>query len=134
MGYLCDNVGLVLACHPSGSTDVTALRSSYMTQPSGIPILSPVLFMHLGDPYIPPFSLFLIYIDVSSFQRVLIREVPVNTSLVTYISYESHSLVPTIMKSTKVQTLGANIWPGVDAQRAVARARGSEKVHALTNM
>ena len=28
-----------------------------MTQLSGIPILSPVhvLFMHVGDPYIPPF-------------------------------------------------------------------------------
>ena len=39
---------------------------------------------------------------------------------------------PEEMKSTEVQTLGANIWPGVDA--TVARARGSEKAHALTNM
>ena len=26
-------------------------------QPSGIPILSPVLFMHVGDPYVPPFQI-----------------------------------------------------------------------------
>ena len=54
--YLCDNIvlGLVLACLPSGSTDVTASPSCYMTQPSVIPILSPVLFMYVGDLYIPP--------------------------------------------------------------------------------
>ena len=35
-----------------------------MTQPSRIPILSPVLFMHVGDPNIPPFKFeeFLIYL------------------------------------------------------------------------
>ena len=52
---LCDNIGLVLVCLSSGSTDVAASPSQYMIQPSGIPILSPVLFMHVGDPYIPPF-------------------------------------------------------------------------------
>ena len=52
---LCDNIGLVLVCLPSGSTDVAASPSQYVPQPSGIPILSPVLFMHVGDPYIPPF-------------------------------------------------------------------------------
>ena len=46
---LCDNIGLMLACLLSGSTDVTASASLYMTQPSGIPILSPVLFMHVGN-------------------------------------------------------------------------------------
>ena len=51
-GYLCNNIGLVLACLPSGTTGVTGSPSCYMTQPSGIPILSPVLFMHVGDPYI----------------------------------------------------------------------------------
>ena len=55
MGYLCDNIGLVLVCLPSGSTDVTTSPSRYTTQPPGIPILSPVLFMHVGNPYIPPF-------------------------------------------------------------------------------
>ena len=55
--YLCDNIGLVLVCLPSGSTDVAASPSWYMTQPSGIPILSPVLFMHVGDPYIPLFKI-----------------------------------------------------------------------------
>ena len=36
---------------PRGSTDVTTSPSWYITQPSGIPILSPVLFMHVGDPF-----------------------------------------------------------------------------------
>ena len=53
--YLCDNIGLVLVCLPSGSTDVAASPSWYVTQPSGIPILSPVLFIHVGDPHIPLF-------------------------------------------------------------------------------
>ena len=55
LGDLCDNIGLVLACLLSGSTNVTTSPSQCMTKPSGIPILSPVLFMHVGDPYIPPF-------------------------------------------------------------------------------
>ena len=64
MGYLCDNIGLILACPPSGSTDVTASASWYITKPSGIPILSPVLFMRVSDPYIPLFKFeeFLIYL------------------------------------------------------------------------
>ena len=50
-------IGLVLVCLPSGSTDVAASPSQYiMTQPSGIPSLSPVLFMHVGNPYIPLFK------------------------------------------------------------------------------
>ena len=56
LGYFCDNnkiIGLVLVCLPSGSTDVTASPSQYiMTQPSRISILSPVLFMNVGDPNI----------------------------------------------------------------------------------
>ena len=55
MGDLCDNIGLVVGCLPSASTYVTASPSQYMTQLSGIPILTPALFMHVGDPYIPPF-------------------------------------------------------------------------------
>ena len=55
VGYLCDNIGVVLACLLTGTTGVTGSPSCYMTQPSGIPILSPVLFIHVGDPYIPPF-------------------------------------------------------------------------------
>ena len=38
-GDLCDNIG---ACLPRGSTNASASPSQYMTQPSGIPILSPV--------------------------------------------------------------------------------------------
>ena len=57
MGDLCDNIVLVMACLPRGNTNinVSASPSQSMTQPSGIPISSPVLFMHVGDPYIPPF-------------------------------------------------------------------------------
>ena len=56
-----DNIALVFVCLPSGSTDVTP---SPTPQPSGIPILSPVLFMHVGDPFIPLFKFedFLIYL------------------------------------------------------------------------
>ena len=43
---LCDNIGLVLVCLPSGSTDVAASLSQYMIQPSRIPSLSPVLFIY----------------------------------------------------------------------------------------
>ena len=52
MEDLCDTV---LACLLSGSTNTTASPSRYITKPSGIPILSPVLFMYIGDLYIPPF-------------------------------------------------------------------------------
>ena len=39
----------MLACLPSGSTGGTGSPSRYMTQPLGITILSPVLFIHVGD-------------------------------------------------------------------------------------
>ena len=54
----------ILACLPSGSTDVTASASWHITKPSRIPILSPVLFMRVGDSYIPLFKFeeFLIYL------------------------------------------------------------------------
>ena len=51
LGYFCDNIGPEVACLPSGTTGVTGSLSCYMTQPSGIPILSCVLFMQIGDPY-----------------------------------------------------------------------------------
>ena len=60
--YLCDNIGLVLVCLSSGSTDVTVSPSCCMTQPSGILILSPVLFMHVADPYIPSLNLIYMYV------------------------------------------------------------------------
>ena len=66
-GVPCDNIGLVLVCLPSGSTDVAAAPSQYMIQPSGIPILSPVLFMHVGDPYIPKFEEFTCLVSFFSF-------------------------------------------------------------------
>ena len=48
-GNLYDNIGLVLAYLPSGATYVTASASFH--EPA-ILILSPVLFMHVGHPYI----------------------------------------------------------------------------------
>ena len=36
LGYLCDNIGLVQACFPSGSTGVTASPNRYMAKPSGV--------------------------------------------------------------------------------------------------
>ena len=63
LGYFCNNIiGLGLACLPSGSTDVAASPSNSMTQPSGIPILSCILFMHVDNPYIPPFKFDLLVI------------------------------------------------------------------------
>ena len=50
MGELCNNIGLMLVCLPSGGTDVTASPSQYMNQPSGIPILSPVFLCTLVIP------------------------------------------------------------------------------------
>ena len=35
--------------------NISASPSQSMTHPSRIPILSPVLFMHVGEPYIPLF-------------------------------------------------------------------------------
>ena len=82
MEDLCDNIGLVLVYLPSGSTDVAASPSQYMIQPSGIPILSPVLFMHVGDPYIPSFdsrftcyNVYRVNIFVCSLRKVCVYQV-----------------------------------------------------------
>ena len=49
LGYLCDNIGLVQECLPSGSeVYMSQHHLACMTQPSGIPILSPV---HVGNPH-----------------------------------------------------------------------------------
>ena len=52
LGDLCDNIGLV---------GVSAMWSYVTTSPShhdqAIPILSPLLFMHVGHPYIPLFKI-----------------------------------------------------------------------------
>ena len=69
MGDLCDNIGLVLACLSSGGTNIVS-PSEYMTQPSGIPTLSPVLFMRVDNPYIPPFNLLVKYIHTYTLSTV----------------------------------------------------------------
>ena len=56
LGYFCDNIGLVLACLPSGSANATGSPSRYYDPAIRAPyLLSPVLFIHVGDPYIPSF-------------------------------------------------------------------------------
>ena len=87
MEDLCDNIGLVLVCLPSGSTDVAASPSQYMIQPSGIPILSPVLFMHVGDPYILIFDLLVSPPFLVSFRQFNYYPKPALLSLLhTYFS------------------------------------------------
>ena len=39
------------------------------------------------------------------------------------LSLHKKNCKTSIMKSTKVQTLGANIWPGVDAAKELLRVR-----------
>ena len=43
---LATHVGLVVGCLPSGSIHMSLHHLAVMTQLSGIPILSPALFMH----------------------------------------------------------------------------------------
>ena len=81
---LCNNIGLVLACPPCGSTNASASPSQNMTQPSGIPILSPVLFMHVGDPYIPPFNIRRIF-DLLVLPPFLVSFREVETRVYMYI-------------------------------------------------
>ena len=58
MGDLCD-IGLVLVCLPRESTNANVLITRWhITQLSVIPLSSPVPFVHIGDPYIPPFLIF----------------------------------------------------------------------------
>ena len=58
LGDLCDNTGLV---------GVSAKWSYVTASPShhdqAISILSPLLFMHVGQPYIPLFKIRLIYLS-----------------------------------------------------------------------
>ena len=51
-GDLCDNIGLVGV---SANWSYVSASSSHHDQ--AIPILSPLLFMHVGHPYIPPFKI-----------------------------------------------------------------------------
>ena len=54
LGDLCDNIGLVGVYLLSGAMSLHHL--AIMTKPD-IPILSPLLFMHVGHPYIPLFKI-----------------------------------------------------------------------------
>ena len=49
--YVRDNIGLVLEYLPRESICMSRHHLAVMTQPFGVPILSPVVFMHVGDPF-----------------------------------------------------------------------------------
>ena len=55
LGYPCDNIGLVLACLLTG-VHMSLHHLAIMTQPSGIPILSPIHFIMLAIPIFPLFK------------------------------------------------------------------------------
>ena len=55
LGYLCDNIGLVLACLPSGSTNVTASPSQYMLQAIRDPYLVSCTFYACWQSLYSPF-------------------------------------------------------------------------------
>ena len=59
-GELCDNIGLV-----GVSAKWSYVTASPRHHDQAIPILSPLLFMHVGHPYIPllKFEEFLIYLS-----------------------------------------------------------------------
>ena len=52
MGELCDNIGLI-----GVSTKWSYVTASPSHHDQVIPILSPLLFMHVGHPYIPLFKI-----------------------------------------------------------------------------
>ena len=58
LGDLCDKIGLVGV---SAKWSYVTASPSYHDQ--AIPILSPLLFMHVGHPYIPKFEEFFIYLS-----------------------------------------------------------------------
>ena len=62
--YLCNNIGLVLACILSGSTYVI------ITQPSGIPTFSPVLCW--SSLYPPFFTILTVIVFLSSLKGICI--------------------------------------------------------------
>ena len=69
-GDVCDNIGLMVVYVFRVEVHMLLHHLAVMIQPSGIPVLSPVLFMHVGDPYIPPFLIYL-FINVSPHMYLL---------------------------------------------------------------
>ena len=67
LGGLCDNIGLVGVSAKWSYMYVTASTSHH---DQAIPILSPLLFMHVGHPYIPLFKIRRIF---DLLVRILIR-------------------------------------------------------------
>ena len=85
-GDLCDNIGLV---------GVSAKWSYVTTSPShhdqAIPILSPLLFMHVGHPYIPLFKIRRIFdLLVSPPFLILFRQVATRVYMYNYYPKPAH--------------------------------------------
>ena len=85
-GDLCDNIGLV---------GVSAMWSYVTTSPShhdqAIPILSPLLFMHVGHPYIPLFKFRRIFdLLVSPPFLILFRQVATRVYMYNYYPKPAH--------------------------------------------
>ena len=83
---LCDNIGLV---------GVSAMWSYVTASPShhdqAIPILSPLLFMHVGHPYIPLFKIRRIFdLLVSPPFLILFRQVATRVYMYNYYPKPAH--------------------------------------------
>ena len=86
LGDLCDNIGLV---------GVSAMWSYVTASPShhdqAIPILSPLLFMHVGHPYIPLFKIRRIFdLLVSPPFLILFRQVATRVYMYNYYPKPAH--------------------------------------------
>ena len=110
LGDLCDNIGLV---------GVSAKWSYVTASPShhdqAIPILSPLLFMHVGHPYIPLFKIQRIFDLLVSPPFLLLIQRGTNPSICTYIYYPNplpHPLLhPYFSIAMRFATKKLLIWP-----------------------
>ena len=102
----------ILTCLPNGSTDVTASASRYITKPSGIPILSPVLFMHVGDPIFLLFKfkkidlLVIVHVMISHIlsQRLIIDSIEASTCTIhSFVHMNAQNMLFRLVCSWTVQ-------------------------------
>ena len=75
LGGLCDNVGV--------SAKWSCVTASPSHHDKAIPILSPLLFMHVGHPYIPPFKIrrifdLLVSIEITTATCTCVRHVAIH--------------------------------------------------------
>ena len=94
LGGLCDNIGLV-----GVSAKWSYVTASTSHHDQAIPILSPLLFMHVGHPYIPLFKIRRIFdLLVLTICR---RGVPVRVlPIIQYWSPSSDVVTPALLRMT----------------------------------